>query len=215
MNGYGQDSDRRARPQAGFRRHSGRIADGFGRRLPRGARAKMLPSTPACRRLSECGGSGGPAECRQHISRNRQNLLQGATFRLPNVRRSRSCARRVTAYEPLRVILVAPHPRFSRTPAQCGTPPRRSGIPSDDGSMARGSIRPTPKAGEVGGQPDPAGLCARQACRYDRHSGRDAYRRPEGCVEGASGRASAEPALGNGVEPGTDFSPSSARLSRG
>jgi hypothetical protein len=94
--------------QAGFRRHSGRIADGFGRRLPRGARARMLQLTPACRRLSECGGSGGPAECRQHISRNRQNLLQGATFRSPNVRRSRSCARRVTAYEPLLVILVAP-----------------------------------------------------------------------------------------------------------
>src|SRR4029453_13933630 len=98
---------------------------------------------------------------------------------------------------------------------QCGPPPRCSGIPSDDGSMARGSIRPTPRAGEVGGQPDPAGLCARQACRYDRYSGRDACRRPEGCVEGASGRASAEPTLGNGVESGTDFSPSSARLSRG
>ena len=97
--------------QAGFRRHSGRIADGFGRRLPRGARAKMLQLTPACRRLSECGGSGGPAECRQHISRNRQNLFQGATFRSPNVRRSRSCAHKVTAYEPLLVILVAPHPR--------------------------------------------------------------------------------------------------------
>lgn len=97
--------------QPGFGRHSGRIADGFGERLPQDARAKMLRLTPAFRRLSECGGSGGPAECRQHISRNRQNLLQGAIFRLPNVRRSRSCARRVTAYGPLPVILVAPHPR--------------------------------------------------------------------------------------------------------
>jgi hypothetical protein len=97
--------------QAGFRRHGGRIADGFGRRLPRGARAKMLQLTPGCLRLSECGGSGGPAECRQHISRNRQNLHQGVTFRSRNVKRSRSCARRVTAYEPLLVILVAPHPR--------------------------------------------------------------------------------------------------------
>lgn len=40
-------------------------------------------------------------------------------------------------------------------------------------------------------------------------------RRPEGRVEGAPGRASTEPTLGDGVEPGTDFSPSSARLSRG
>lgn len=97
--------------QAGLRRHSERIADDFGWRLPRGARAKMLQLMLAFRRLSECGGSGGPAECRQHISRNRQNLLQDATFRSPNVRRSRSCARKVTAYEPLLVILVAPHPR--------------------------------------------------------------------------------------------------------
>lgn len=100
--------------QVGFRRHSGRIADSFGRRLPRGARAKMLQLTLACRRLSECGGSGGPAECRQHISRNRQSLLQGAIFRSPNVRRSRSCARRVAAYEPLLVTLVAPPSTISR-----------------------------------------------------------------------------------------------------
>ena len=37
----------------------------------------------------------------------------------------------------------------------------------------------------------------------------------EGRVEGAPGRASTESALGDGVEPGTDFSPSSARLSGG
>src|SRR3954471_16453103 len=59
--------------------------------------------------------------------------------------------------------------------------------------MARGSIGPPPKAGEVGAQSDFAGLCARQACRYDCHSRRDAYRRSKRRVEGASGRASAKP----------------------
>ena len=104
------DIDKIRNGHAGFRRHSGRVADGFGLRLLRGARAKMLQLTPACR-VSECGGSGGPAVCRQHISRNRQNLHQGATFRSPNGRRSPSCARRVTAYEPLLIVLVGHHRR--------------------------------------------------------------------------------------------------------
>ena len=124
--------------RAGFRRHSGRIADDFGRRLPWGARAKMLQLTPACRRSSECGGSGGPAECRQHISRNRQNLLQGATFRSPNVRRSRSCARRVMAYEPLLVILVAPHPRSlvsSGAMRHAATALQNTGRPRHNGAL--------------------------------------------------------------------------------
>ncbi len=46
-------------------------------------------------------------------------------------------------------------------------------------------------------------------------AGRGTHRRPKGPVEGAPGRASTAPTLGDGVEPGTDFSPPSARFSRG
>src|SRR4051794_21630102 len=51
--------------------------------------------------------------------------------------------------------------------------------------------------------------------RYDRYAGGDVPRRAEGCVERATRRAPTEPALGKGLEPGTDFSSPSARLSRG
>ena len=92
-------------------RRGGRTSDGFGLPLPRGAGAKMLRGMLACPQVSECGGSGRPAECRQHILRNRPNLHRGAIFHSPNVRRSRSCAPRGTGSGPLRVVLVARHPR--------------------------------------------------------------------------------------------------------
>jgi len=103
--------------QGGLRRHSERIADCSGRRLPLGARARMLRLTPAYRRRSEYAGSGGRAACRQHICRSRQNLHQGATFRSPNVRRSPSCVRRVTVYEPSLVSSIALH---ARSPVNSG-----------------------------------------------------------------------------------------------
>ena len=71
----------------------------------------MLRLTPGCRRRSEYAGSGGRAACHQHISRSRQNLHQGATFRSPSVRRSPSCARRIRECEPSLVSLIALHAR--------------------------------------------------------------------------------------------------------
>ncbi len=97
--------------QAGLERRCERIVDSSGWRLPRGARARMLRLMPGCRRLSEYGGSGGRAACHQHISRGRQDLRQGATFRSPNVRRSPSCARRVMVCEPSLVSWIALHAR--------------------------------------------------------------------------------------------------------
>ena len=96
---------------AGLQRHSERIADSSGRRLPRGARAKMLVLTPGCRRLLEYVGSGERAACPQHNSRSHQNLYQGATSRSRNVRRSPSCARRETVYEPSLGCSIALHAR--------------------------------------------------------------------------------------------------------
>ena len=74
----------------------------------------MLRLTPGCRRRSEYGGSGGRAACHQHISRSRQNLHQGATFRSPNVRRSPSCARRVTGVRAIARQLDRPPCTISR-----------------------------------------------------------------------------------------------------
>jgi hypothetical protein len=97
--------------QLGLKRSCERIVGRSGGRLPRGARARMLALTPGCRRLSAYGGFGGRVACPQRISRRRQNLYQGATFRSPNVRRSPSCARRGTVYEPSLGCSIALHAR--------------------------------------------------------------------------------------------------------
>jgi hypothetical protein len=72
-------------------------------------------------------------------------------------------------------------------------------------------------------RPKPAKLAANPILRdyvQDRLAGMiarpdGAPRRSEGRVEGSPGRASTAPPLGDGVEPGTDLSSPSARLSRG
>ena len=97
--------------QAGLKRPCERIVDHSGGRLPRGDRARMLALTPECRRLSASGGFGRRVACPQRISRSRQNLYQDATFRSPNVRRSPSCARRVTVYEASLGCSIALHAR--------------------------------------------------------------------------------------------------------
>jgi len=79
--------------------------------LPWGDRARMLRVTPGCRRLSAYGGSGGRGACHQHISHHRQNLHQEFTFRLLNVRRSPSGARRGSACVPSPVSSIGIHRR--------------------------------------------------------------------------------------------------------
>ena len=63
--------------------------DGSGRRLPRGWRARMLRSRPACRRLSEPDGSERQAACHQRCSDLRRSRSPGGISRLRSVRRSR------------------------------------------------------------------------------------------------------------------------------
>jgi hypothetical protein len=112
----------------------------------------MLGSRPECRQLSGYAYSGGRAACPQHISRSRQSLYQGATFRSPNVRRSPSCTRRVMVCEPSLVSSIALHVRSlvslsamwrAATALQNTGQPRHNGMPivPPDGQSRR-SWRP-------------------------------------------------------------------------
>ena len=95
---------------------------------------------------------------------------------------------------------------------------RRSGVPGHDRAMARRSIRPPSQTGQAGDQRAAAALRAGPARRHgrgpERGGGARARRAVEGSPAWAPAWATAGPALGHGLEPGTDRPPLAARLPR-
>src|SRR3954464_3885757 len=98
-------------------------------------------------------------------------------------------------------------------------PPRRDarrwpGLPGDGCAVARRTGRPPAEASETGDQRGAADICAGPAGRRGRYLRRGWRPRADRSLEGASARASEEPAVGQGVEPGADRPAVAARLSR-
>src|SRR3954452_16559007 len=91
---------------------------------------------------------------------------------------------------------------------------RRSGVPGHDRAMARRSIRPPSEVGQAGDQRTAAALRAGPARRSYHRPERGGGARARRAVEGPPAWAAAGPALGHGLEPGTDRPPLAARLLR-
>jgi len=91
---------------------------------------------------------------------------------------------------------------------------RRPGVSSHNRAVARRSFRPASEAGEAHAPRSPPAVCAGAAGRPRRGAERDGGSRARRDVEGSPPRAPAGPALGDGLEPGTDRSALAGRLSR-
>src|SRR3954469_10687726 len=89
---------------------------------------------------------------------------------------------------------------------------RRSGVPSHDRAMARCPLRPPSEVGQASDQRAAAAVRAGPARRYGRGPERRGGARARRAVEGSPAWATAGPALGHGLEPGTDRPPPAARL---
>src|SRR5690606_34611515 len=97
---------------------------------------------------------------------------------------------------------------LARVAPKRGYPRRHLHLPGDHGAVACGPSSSPSKALEAGHERETAAVCAGASGGHDRDSGRKAGRRADGRLEGASARSPEAPALGPGVEPGTDRPPS-------
>jgi len=111
--------------------------------------------------------------------------------------------------------------RLKRAPSTISRELRRnaatrsgSGVPGHNRSMARRPIRQPSQAGQAGEQRSAAALCAGPTSGSGRRPERRGRSRTGRDVEGSPTRASAGPAVGHGVEPGTDRPPPTSRLPR-
>ena len=89
---------------------------------------------------------------------------------------------------------------------------RRSGVPGHDRAMACRPLRPPSEVGQAGDQRAAAAVRAGPARRCHHRPERRGGARARRAVEGPPAWATAGPALGHGVEPGTDRPPLAARL---
>ena len=95
--------------------------------------------------------------------------------------------------------------------AQRGDAGRQPGLPGDHRAVARRAGGASAEAGEAGREPGAADVCAGPARRCRRRSGRGRGAWASRALEGTPARATAEPALGYGVEPAADRRAPAAR----
>src|SRR3954451_10645170 len=98
--------------------------------------------------------------------------------------------------------------------AQRGDAGRQPGLPGDHRAVARRAVCTSTEAGEAGYEPGAADVCAGPASWCCGRSGRRRRTWASGAVEGSPAWATAEPALGYGVEPAADCRALAARLPR-